>query len=792
MGKFFVRVSQDDNYGQWGNFKIGYVNNELAHVDRGLYGANAHFQTDATTGFGEQRLVADAYAAEPGTVGSREEFRGTGGSLYFLSRQDLLTGSERVRIELRDKDSGIVTGVVNLAPMTDYEIDYLQGRVVLTEPLASTANDNLLVRSGAVSGDETYLVVRYEYAPGFDAIDALSVGGQAHYWLGDYVKLGVTTNTNEQDGEDSSLQAADLTLRLAPESWLKVQQATSEGLLSMPLISTDGGYEFNSYNPVPFQNAIADASRADLSFKLDDVIDLGVDARMTVYVQEVEAGYSAPGLTALSDTKNSGGTFSLPLGDRFNFGAKIDDRSQELGIETSAQEYNIGYRIGERWDLSVGYREDERTDNSVIVPLTQNEGERTDAVMQLGFDSKSDWNVYGFVQETLSVTGTRQENARAGVGGTAQISEKVRIDAEISDGDLGGGGRLGSNYLYSDSTSMYLNYTLENERADNGLSPARGSQGNLVAGVKSRFSDSTSVFLEERYQSSDSMMGLTHSTGMSFTPDDRWSFGLNTDIGKLQDTVTSAETDRVAAGVQVGFNTGDMQFVSGVEYRIDDVEQLDLSRNERKTWLLRNSLTYQMGPSGRLVGKLNHSESESSLGTFYDGGFTEAVAGYAWRPVRNDRLNAMLKYTYFYNVPTTDQVTLQNIAAEFIQKSHIAAADVTYDLTPRFSIGGKFAYRLGQVSLDREDPTFFENNAFLYVLRGDYRFREDWEFLAEARLLDMPDLSESRAGFLTAISRYFGDNVKVGLGYNFTDFSDNLTDLSYDHQGVFLNVTGSL
>ena len=63
-------------------------------------------------------------------------------------------------------------------------------------------------------------------------------------------------------------------------------------------------------------------------------------------------------------------------------------------------------------------------------------------------------------------------------------------------------------------------------------------------------------------------------------------------------------------------------------------------------------------------------------------------------------------------------------------------------------------------------------------------------------MLDMPDLNESRAGALAAVSRYFGDHVKVGLrvglGYNFTDFSDDLTDLSYDHQGVFLNVTGSL
>jgi hypothetical protein len=294
MGKFFVRVSQEDNYGQWGNFKVGYVNNELAHVDRGLYGGNVHYQSHATTDFGEQKYAADVFAAEPGTIASREEFRGTGGSLYFLRRQDLLTGSERVRIELRDKASGIVTGVVNLTPMIDYDIDYLQGRVVLNEPLASTADDNLLVRSGAVSGDEAYLVVRYEYSPGFDAIDALSVGDQAHYWFGDRVKLGVTSNVNEQDGEDSTLQAVDLTARLTADTWLKVQQARSEGLLSMPLISTDGGYEFNSYDSAQFLNAKADASRADMSMRLTDVVDAGVDARMTFYVQEVDAGYSAP------------------------------------------------------------------------------------------------------------------------------------------------------------------------------------------------------------------------------------------------------------------------------------------------------------------------------------------------------------------------------------------------------------------------------------------------------------------------------------------------------------------
>jgi hypothetical protein len=791
MGKFYVRLANQDNHAQWGNFKIGYMNNELAQVDRGLYGANLHYQSEATTRFGEQRFAVDGFAAEPGTVASREEFRGTGGSLYFLQRQDVLAGSERVRVELRDKASGIVTGVLNLTPVLDYDIDYLQGRIVLTEPLASTADDNLLVRSNALSGDEAYLVVRYEYTPGFEEVEALSVGGQGHYWFGDYVKVGVTTNSNEQDADESSLNAADLTVRLSAHSWIKLQQATSEGLISLPQVSQDGGFAFNSYDPLAFVNAKADAQRADLSIAAEDIVSFG-RGQLTVYTQAVEAGYSAPGLTALRDTDNWGGTFTMPVADKFSVGAKVDSLQQEQGLETDVHEVNLGYQVTDRWTVSTGYRVDKRIDNAPVVGLTQEQGERADAVLQVGYDSQTTWSAYGFFQDTVSISGDRQQNGRAGLGGAYRVTERLRLDAEISDGDLGRGARLGSNYLHSDRTSLYLNYALENERTDNGLRSGRGAEGNLVAGVKSRIADSTSVFLEERYQHGTTMTGLTHATGISFAPTEQWNLGLNTDIGTLQDQQTGAETERLAGAVQVGFGTSALQLSSGVEYRFDDAEQLDLTRTERTTWLFRNSFKYQMNPGARLLGKFNHSTSDSSLGTFYDGGFTEAVLGYAYRPVHHDRLNALVKYTYFYNVPTTDQISLSNIAAEFIQKSHIAAVDLSYDLTHNISIGGKYAYRLGQVSLDRETPEFYDNNAHLYVLRGDYRFGEHWEVLLEGRLLDMPDLSEHRAGALATVSRYLGDHLKLGLGYNFTDFSDDLTDLNFDHQGVFLNITGSM
>jgi flagellar motor protein MotB len=788
MGKFYVRLSQYENHALWGNFKVAYMDNELAQVDRGLYGANVHYQSADATSFGEQRMAVDAFAAEPGTVPSREEFRGTGGSLYFLRRQDVLVGSERVRIEVRDKDSDLVTAVVTLRYGVDYDIDYLQGRILLSEPLSATVDDRLLVRTGGLSGDEAWLVVRYEYTPGFEDLDALAVGGQGHYWFNDYLKLGLTTSTNDEGDTDSSLHAADLTLRRSAESWVKLQAARSEGLVSTSLRSDDGGFGFRGLDELGFEDADAGAYRADVSVGFGDFFENG-RGRVTLYAQNLDAGYSAPGQLALTDTQHVGGTFRMPVTERLDVNAKADRRDQQDGLETSAEELNVGFQASEHWSMSAGVRHDRRTDRSPVVPVTQEQGERTDAVVQVTYDTRERWRSYGFVQDTVSSTGDREDNGRVGVGGAYRFGERLMLEGEVSDGDLGTGGRLRTNYLYSDRTSLYFNYALENERMDNGL---RQRRGNLVSGARSRLSDSTSVYMEERYQHTDWNTGLTHAAGISLSPNERWNLGATADIGTLKDRQTSAETRRRAGGLRAGYGFENLQLSSGVEYRNDETEQSDGSSSDRTTWLFRNSFRYQLSPDWRVLGRLNHADSSSSLGQFFDGGYTEAVLGYAFRPVNHDRLNTLLKYTYFYNVPTTDQVGLQNTPVQFIQKSHVAALDVMYELSTRWSVGGKYAYRLGQVSLDREDRQFFDNSAHLYVLRADWRLGEGWETVLEGRMLDMPDLDERRAGALVGIYKRLGRHFKLGAGYNFTDFSDDLTDLSFTHQGVFINFVGAM
>jgi flagellar motor protein MotB len=785
-GKFYLRLSKEENYALWGNFKIAYTDNTLAHVDRGLYGGNLHYQTRDATSFGEQRFMADGFAADPGTMAGRDELRGTGGSLYYLRRQDILEGSESMRIEVRDKDSGIVLGVKNLTAVLDYDIDYLQGRILLSQPLPSTADDSLLVESDSTGGNPAYLVVRYEFTPGVEELDLLAVGGRVHYWFNDHVKVGVTANREDEEGTENNLYGADLTLRKSAESWVRLEAGRSQGPGVATTNSVDGGYTVDTV--ASEENAEALACRIDSSIGLQDFFEKG-RGRFTLYAEKLEAGYSAPGLSTDRDLTRYGGTAVLPLFDSVNLRFKTDFQIQTDGLETEASELDVDYRMSEHWTLSSGVRRDSREDNSAVVPETQEEGDRTDAVIRALYDSRERWNAYGFVQESIQTTGNREGNARIGAGGGIRLTDRFKVDGEVSQGDLGAGGRLGTEYLYSDRTTLYLNYALENERTDNGV---RARKGNMTSGFRTRYSDSASVFLEERYTHGDVPAGLVHSTGVDLAPTDRLNFGANLDVGTLKDHQTGAELERRAAGVRAGYGLETLKIASAVEYRVDDTEQADASTVKRTTWLFKNSLKYQRSPNWRLLGKFNHSFSESSQGQFYDGNYTEAVFGCAYRPVYHDRLNALLKYTYFYNVPAADQVSTDDSGADVIQRSHIFAVDVMYDLTRRWTVGGKYAYRLGEVSLDRENPEFFSSKAHLYVLRLDWHFLHRWDALLEGRMLDLPDAGDTLSGALIGLYRHFGNHIKLGVGYNFSKFSDDLTDLNYDHQGLFINLIGKM
>ena len=784
MGKFYLKLKNDDDYGLWGNFNINYTDNNLAHVDRNLYGANFHYENSTVTEFGEKTFKADLFAAEPGTISARDQFRGTGGSLYFLRHKDILTGSERLRIEIRDKISGMVLSVKNLIPALDYDVDYIQGRLLLTQPLSSSSSDTQVVSSGNGGNNEVYLVARYEYSPGFEVSSDLSTGGRLHYWVNDNVKLGTTFSAFGEASEKDTLNATDITWRKNVGTWLKIEQASSNGFDGETTSSADGGYNFNQFDPLLVENVDADAIRLDGSLRFEDAFD-GVKGKATFYSQKLDAGYAAPGLIALTETTQAGVVVEYPVLDELSLKLKTDKKSQQSGLTNTAVEFDAEYTLTENWNLSAGVKNDDRKDNSAIVPLTQKQGDRTDLAVKASYDSKQDWSSYGFIQDSIKVRGNRETNDRIGVGSAYRVTDRLKVNGELSGGELGTAANLGTDYLMSDRTNMYLNYVLENEHTDNGV---RAKKGNFSSGFKTQYSDTASIYLEERYSHGDVPTGLTHSMGMDVAPTDKVTLGATIDIGSLEDQNTGAITERKAFGFRVGYNFDALKYAGAVEHREDNLENPDTSTSERVTVLFKNSFKYQLNPNWRFIGKLNHSTSESSLGEFYNGDFTEAVLGYAYRPVNNDKINALLKYTYFYNLPATDQVTINNTAAEYIQKSEVISADIMYDLSHKWSLGGKYAHRFGQLSIDRVDPQFFDSNADLFIIRADWHFAHRWDALMEARMLSLPEAGDKKSGALFAFYRHMKKNIKLGVGYNFTDFSDDLTDLDYDSQGLFINV----
>ena len=306
----------------------------------------------------------------------------------------------------------------------------------------------------------------------------------------------------------------------------------------------------------------------------------GVNGQFTFYHQQLDAGYAAPGLIALTDTTQTGGSLKMPVHDLVSIQVKADARKQDNGLDTQATELNVDYLFSKHWTFGAGVRSDKRTDNSVLVPATQQQGERTDIALRATYDSKTNWLTYGYIQDTADVSGNRDDNGRVGVGGNYRISDRFKLDGELSAGDIGEAIRLGTEYQMTNAAALYSSYALENERTDSGV---KAQVGNMTTGFKTRYSDTASIYMEERYTHGDVPTGLTHSMGFDMAVTDALSFGASIDIGTLKDSYTGAETSRKAAGVKMGYRRASITYAGALEYRIDDTEQADTNFAERKT-----------------------------------------------------------------------------------------------------------------------------------------------------------------------------------------------------------------
>ena len=817
QGKFYVKIEKGDSSVMWGNFQTQWTGTELTQYSRGLYGANLVISPQATTTYGERQTAVNVFAAQPGTLGAREEFRGTGGSLYYLRHMDLTQGSEKVWVEIRDKDSQIVLERRQLAPAQDYDVNYLQGRIVLRSPLPSVADGSALVQTAILNGNPVYLVATYEYAPGLTEIGGFTGGARATQWLGDHIRIGATGYKQGEDQSEQRLAGGDLMLRYRPGTYLKGEFAQSEGAGLGTQTSITGGFGFNTLQA-------SDSARAN-AWRLDGALDLsevreGSKGKMSAYWQNRERGFSGPGQVTLDSEQMEqvGVVAQLPIGERTSVNVKADNRESDSQV-FRAGEASASYRATDSVSVSLGARADDR---KVVAPnaspTLSESGERIDTIARIDYrplltpdanvvtqgtstalssvatttavvseatttaPKYASWGLFAYGQGTVHRTGERPDNDRAGVGANWQLTPRFKLEGEVSAGDGGLGGKLTGDYRIDDRSNTYLTYSNETDRPDLAY---RGRIGTLVLGSGYKLSDQARTYTESRWVNGAGPDSLVQAFGLDLAPNDRWTYGIKGEVGEVSDE-SAGDLKRHALGVSTAYKFEGLKYASALEYRNESG-----TIEKRDTWLMKNSVGYQATRSWRMLGKLNFSRSHSSQGAFYDGNYTEFVTGMAFRPVQHDKLNALFKYTYFENVPSPGQLTATNVIPDYAQRSHVLSVDGIYDLVSWLSIGAKYGLRVGELKPTKTDGEWYSSRADLIVLRADFHIVREWDAVVEARRLKVYEAEDERMGFLVGVYRHVTDNVKIGAGYNFTDFSDNLTDLSYRSRGWFVNVVAA-
>ena len=150
---------------------------------------------------------------------------------------------------------------------------------------------------------------------------------------------------------------------------------------------------------------------------------------------------------------------------------------------------------------------------------------------------------------------------------------------------------------------------------------------------------------------------------------------------------------------------------------------------------------------------------------------------------------------YIESNPTAAQATLNMLSVTQLVITHSPTLGQLPSGHYDFLLAGVPIYEVytgdgeGEVRYGRGSGPWFDSATDFAALQLRYEVVYAWHALAEYRWLDV-QAGGTRQGWLVGLDRDIGKNFRIGAGYNFTEFSDDLTDFDYDHEGWFLNMVG--
>jgi uncharacterized repeat protein (TIGR01451 family) len=758
QGKLYLAIESDEFNALLGNYQINLNDTELATFNRTLYGGKASYRSVSRTKYGDPDTKVVVYGAEIKQAHISDELKATGGSLYYLSHKDIIEGSEQVRIVIRDKQTGLIVSRIPQAQDVDYTIKYEEGRIMFNRPISSVVDDDRLIDMALLSGNPVSIQVDYEAE--LESFEKTGYGGRVRKQVGDHVAVGGTYVKDELQSGQYELQALDSEIRLGKNTKLIAEFAKSTGNDSTVFMSNDGGITYSAVTPDGELEGQAWKAAAELDigewFGRPDRFQVGG------YYKKLESGFLSNGNFVERGTEKSGLNLRLQITEPDKLLARFDREEFEDDALSGMSRIDSGtiqlVHDTKRWTLTGEYQMNE-TEDTMGGTDSASLG-----ALRLGVRLSDSLSVSAEYQHTI----TGETNDQTTLGVDYRLLDALTLNVKGTTGTLGDSVEGGAVLQIGDKRV----YVVERITED-----SAGHSTSTVVGSEAAIDDSSRVYTEYQWQHSEGDRKNLSIIGAQ--KDWEITRGLKLVLSGEHAKIESDQDESSRYAVALGLSYVTKGFKAATR---DEVRQYE-GNSETIQYLTLNSVEVKLSPDFTLLGKFKYSLTFDTTDDSTQAEFDEKVLGLAYRPVAFDRFNALAKYTSL-----SDQRPLSLGEMESsVTKTDVASVEWSLDVTRYLEWVEKGAYKIKTEETGDRDP--FTSHTWLVINRFNLNVWRSIDFGVEYRILTQVEADDSRQGWLTELMWEAVKNFRLGVGFNFTDFSDNeFSDNNYSVYGWFIRL----
>ena len=720
----YVKLERNRSFLMFGDFNTAFAQNELARYDRSFTGVKGHYETK--TG------KVDAFGTVTDRKVVQKEIRGEGISgFYFLNNSNVVQGSEKVRIEVRDKlHSEVVLTRVDKTRINDYDIDYEQGTLFFKQPVSSIDN----------GGNPIYIVVTYESQSGFP--DNYVAGAQGEKEIVKGLTVGASAVTEQRDPKNYTLLGFNTGYKIGNS--LKVLGEIAQG-------------QDNAQRGAAWDVEVGGSPVEQLNLKS--------------YYRKVEAGFLNPTIGSGGLSDGLGGTST----QRYGVGGSFE------GITSTKLEGDYYHTTGQSGNATV-------TTNSVSGGI-----EHTFADIVTSSLKIENAQYESLSSDTLTLSEEKRQSTLIDAKTTVKASSRLNVSGEYVDNISSSSqdaiqpsvGTVGVDYRIIDPVTITLQEKIY-EGAGNssivGLSSSMGfgttvtgkyEVGNGISGRRNQ----ASIGLKNTTKITDDLTSelayektrdLSRNVLETATPDhNAFSAGLEY-LPKASYKATIK--GEIASDGQS--NKRNLTFGGDLRLARDFTLIEKLSYYEE----VRNGATDTNNFAGGTLG-LNQIGSGLSDGTLKN---LHNTIGIAYRPVAWDWLNAIGKF---------DQRMSYNglVSPETYDNASIVSLHTFIEPFRRLELGLKYALKVDNAtSYGLESKTLTD----FYLLHAEYDLNwHSFDVAGEYRILSQHQANDAKIGYSAEVGYVLLQNVHIAVGYNFIGNKDlDLIDYTYWSKGPYVTM----